>query len=212
MLIFDFFYWKLYDLFHYVKYGKPIHLFGVRCLCGMYGSGKTVSMTYIAQDFRNKYGNDILISTNFGCALQDFQFISREQLITNYDKPIIFLFDEVQNTFPSSMHNFPKEMREALTLNRKGHGKMFFWASQDHELVHKTIRRLTIEYGVCRTFFGRLTRVAWYTSLDYYQKYETVNVDNALKISPFKTVWFVQSNDLRSLYDSYSYDNGETIT
>lgn len=203
--------WKIIDLYRFKHYGKQLHLYGVRCLTGMYGCGKTMAMTKIAMDLRKKHGDDIYICTNFGLAIQDFPFNDVKQTGVQYDKPIVFMWDEVQNEFPATDKVFPKEIRQALSLNRKGHGKMFYWASQDHELVHKTIRRLTIEYGVCKTIFGRYTKVRWYRDYDYKALYEEVDINKKMKIHPFKKMKFIQSDYIRSLYNSYGWDNGEKL-
>lgn len=204
--------WKFIDVRRVRKYGRKVHLYGVRCITGMYGCGKTITMSKIALDYRNKYGDDIYICSNFGFGLQDFPFTNLKQLTEQYDKPIIFLWDEVQNDFPATEKNFPKEVRQALTLNRKGNGKMFFWASQDHELVHKTIRRLTIEYGMVKTIFGRLTKVRWFHDYDYQKLFEENDLDKKLKIRAFKREVFVQTDFIRELYNSYGWDNGEKLT
>ena len=203
--------WKLIDLRRKIKYGKKPHLFGVRCITGMYGQGKTIAMTKLALDYRKKYKDDIYITSNFGLALQDFPFNSVEQTIKQYDKPIIFFWDEVQNDFPATEKNFSKEVRRALTLNRKGNGKMFYWASQDHELVHKTIRRLTIEYGLVKTLFGRYTKIRWFLDYDYKQLFETNDIEKRMRIKPIHSQSFIQTDEIRSLYNSYGWDNGEEI-
>lgn len=211
IILLDLIKWKLIDLYRFKKHGKKLHMYGVRCLTGMYGCGKTMVMTKIACDLRRKHGNDIYICTNFGLSLQDFEFNDVKQTGIQYDKPVVFMWDEVQNEFPATDKVFPKEIRQALSLNRKGNGKMFYWGSQDHELVHKTIRRLTIEYGVCRTIFGRYTKVRWYRDYDYRALYEEVDINKKMKIHPFKKMKFIQNDYIRSLYDSYGWDNGEKL-
>lgn len=211
-LLLDLIKWKLIDLYRLRKYGRPPHLYGIRCITGMYGCGKTMTMTKIAVDYRKKYGDSIYICSNFGLLIQDFAYETVKQLGVQYDKPIIFFWDEVQNDFPATEKVFPKEVRQALTLNRKGNGKMFYWASQDHELVHKTIRRLTIEYGVTRTMLGRYTKVRWYLSDDYVAAYEEKDINKKMKLRPFKVDKFIQSDYLRNLYDSFGWDNGEKIS
>lgn len=210
-LLLDFIKWKLIDLYRNKKNGKEIHLFGIRCVTGMYGQGKTMAMSKIALDYRKKYGNDIYICSNYGLLIQDFAFTNINQLLEVYDKPIIFFWDEVQNDFPSNNKEFNPDVRRALTLNRKGKGKMFYWASQDHELVAKTIRRLTIEYGQVRTILGRYTKVKWYLAYDYQKLFNQIDVTKKMKIHPFKTLKFIQSDYIRGLYDSYAWDNGEKI-
>ena len=45
-------------------------------------------------------------------------------LLKEYDKPVVFAWDEVQNEFNSrDFKNFPVELLTLLTQNRKGHGK-----------------------------------------------------------------------------------------
>lgn len=203
--------WKLIDIYRAKKYGVKPHLYGVRCVTAMYGCGKTMTMTNIALHYREKYGDSIYICSNFGLLIQDFAFTDVKQTTIQYDKPIIFFWDEVQNDFPAQEKVFPKEIRKALTLTRKGNGKMFYWASQDHELVHKTIRRLTIEYGMVKTLFSRLTKVKWYHNYDYQKLFEENDINKKIKIHPIRREKFVQSDYLRSLYDSYAWDNGEKI-
>lgn len=211
-MLLDLIKWKFIDLYRLIKYGRKVHLYGVRCITAMYGQGKTMSMTYLATQLRKKYGNSIYICSNYGLLIQDFAFESIEQLIKQYDKPVVYFWDEVQNDFPATEKVFPKSVRQALTLNRKGNGKMIYWASQDHELVHKTIRRLTIEYGETRTLFSRYTRIKWYRKDDYQRKFEELDINKKMKIHPFKKDKFIQTDKLRNLYNSFGWDNGEKIT
>jgi hypothetical protein len=177
----------------------------------MYGMGKTMSMSWLALGYRLKYGNDVLICSNYGLLIQDFPFTNINQVAESYDKPIIFLWDEVQNDFPSTDRVFPKAIRKAFSLNRKGKGKMYYWASQDHELVHKTIRRLTIEYGQVKTILKRYTRIKWFTKLDYESLTTKLDVGKRMKIHPIRVQKFVQDDYIRSIYDSFGEDNGEKL-
>ena len=208
----EFFKWKLIDIYRFFKYKPSPHFYGVKCVTGMYGCGKTVTLTKIGYDYRKKYGSSIYITSNFGFGLQDFAFTSINQMSVIYDKPILFLWDEVQNEFPATDKNFPVEVRKALTLNRKGNGQLYLWSSQDHELVHKTIRRLTIEYCLVKTFLGRYTKLKWFHSLDYDRYFNENNFENRIKIKPFKRSSFVQTDYYRSLYDSFNRDNGEKLS
>lgn len=203
--------WIVIDLYRYKKYGKPVHFYGIHCVAGMYGQGKTTVMSKIGVQYREKFGDKIYISSNYGFGLQDFEYNNVKQLSVHYDKPILFLWDEVQNDFPATDKVFPPEVRKALTLNRKGNGKKFYWCSQDSELVHKTIRRLTIQYGLVRTLFNRYTRVRWYLKMDYEMLLAEVDVKKQLKIRPIDTMKFVQTDYLRSLFNSFTIDNGECV-
>lgn len=209
--ILSLFRWKFIDLYRLKRDGKPPHLYGIRCITGMYGCGKTVTMTFIANRLRKKYGDNIYICSNYGLSIQDFPFECISYITIDYDKPIVFFWDEVQNDFPATEKVFPKEVRQALTLNRKGNGQMYYWASQDHELVHKTIRRLTIEYGKVRTIWNRYTKIRWYFKEDYEMLTAELDVDQKRKIKPIFTESFIQTDDLRNQYNSFGRDNGESI-
>jgi len=207
----EFIKWKLIDLYRLIKYPQKPHLYGIRCIVGMYGSGKTMTMAYLALKYRKKYGDKIYITSNFGLAIQDFAFNDLEQLTIQYDKPIIFFFDEAQMEFPSSDRVLPKPVRQALSLNRKGNGKMIYWASQDEELVHKGFRRLTIEYLQVKTLFKRYTRIRTYLAMDYEQMRAEVDVNKKRKIKPIWRESYIQSDYIRSLYNSFGWDNGEKL-
>lgn len=211
IILLDFIKWKLIDIYRKYRYGEDLRLYGIRCVVGMYGMGKTMSMTMLANDYRKKYGDKIYICSNYNLKIQDFAFADINQVAITYDRPVIFFWDEVQNDFPSDDRTFPRAIRKAFSLTRKGHGKMFYWASQDHELVHKTIRRLTIEYGMAKTIFKRLTRIRWYRKLDYEALYEQTDINKRMKIHSFKKQTFVQTDYLRNLYESFTEDNGEHL-
>ena len=210
-LYINFIKWKLIDLYRFKRNHQKKHLYGVRCFTGMYGQGKTMAMTYYAKKLRDKYGDSIYITSNYGLSFQDFPFNDIKLLTRQFDKPIVYFWDEVQNDFPSTEKNFPRDVRQALTLNRKGHGKMIYWASQDHELVHKTIRRLTIEYCWVKTLSGRLTRCKWFYKDDYQLLFDENDVDKKMKIHPFKKESFVQTDYIRNCYNSFGWDNGEEL-
>ncbi len=207
-----FIYWKLIDIKKSSEGQNKPHIYGIKCVTGMYGQGKTVTMTYLANKFRNKYGNDIFIMSNYGLSIQDKEFNSIEDITKNYDKNVIFFWDEVQNDFPATDKNFSKELRIALSLCRKGNGKAFYWSSQDHELVHKTIRRLTIEYIQVKTLSGRLTKLKSYDPYDYQLMFEQNDIDKKIKIRPRRIESFIQTDELRNQYNSFGIDNGEKIT
>lgn len=212
ILLIDFIKWKIVDIVRKKRgLNNKIHLYGIRCIEGMYGQGKSTTMSFIGRDLRNKYGDKIYICSNYGFKLQDFPFNSITQIGIEYDKPIVFLWDEVQNEFPATDKVFPHEVRKALTLNRKGNGKSYYWCSQDSELVHKTIRRLTIETGLVRTLAHRYTRVKFYRQEDYLYMKDEINPNKKMKIKPIKVIKFIQTDDIRNLFNSYVYDNGEKL-
>jgi hypothetical protein len=188
---------------------KPLHLFGVYCVRGIYGAGKTITMTYIAHYYKKRYKDDILIGTNFGLAFQDFEIRSQEDLLKVYDKTVLLFVDEVQNMFPAQQKPLDEDMRKLLTLNRKGRGKRIYWSTQDDALVHKTFRRLTIVYLDCKTQFNRLTRYRSYRAQVWERLILETDVKKMRKLKPFQTQFFVQHDYLRDAYNSYGLDNNE---
>lgn len=207
-LLLEFIKWKAIDLYRFIRYRKTmdLHLFGIYCFAGLYGQGKTVCMTREALKLRKKYGDRIYICSNYGLGIQDFPLDNVQKLLADYDKPIIFFIDELQTIFPAndiSSKFLPQEILDVLSFNRKGFGKRLYWSSQDHELVSKGFRRMTIQYGECRTRFGRYSRVKWYFPYDYQNLFDQNDVNLKMRIKPIKTERFVQTDYLRSLFNSY---------
>lgn len=203
MLLYDLLYWKIKDFRYYRKNGRKLHLYGIRLVCGLYGQGKTMALTKYLSDMRDKYGDGIYISTNYGYTGEDFPLEHWKQMLTTYDKPIIFGYDEIQNEFNSRDYkNFPYELVSMLTQNRKGNGKQIVGTCQRFGRVDKVFRELCTHVSECRTFFGRLTIVRTYDCDDYNQLINTVNVNQKRKI-PKKVQRFVQTDTLRDSYDSF---------
>jgi hypothetical protein len=203
-------YWKSIDLHRYyklVKSGKKkIHIFGIWCFVGIYGGGKTISLVEYLEKMRRKHGKKIIIATNFYYENQDFAIESWEDLLKEYKKPVIFGYDELQNEFNSRDYtSFPTTLMHLLTQNRKGRGKQIVYTCQDYETVDKSFRRLTKRVVCCKTRFGRLTSCKAYTREDFENLQSCNSVKQKMKIRPIGKNMFVQSDYLRSLYDSYQY-------
>jgi hypothetical protein len=203
----EFLYWKLTDIIRAIKQGKnkTVHLYGIKCFVGNVGTGKTMSLVRYLEQHREKYGDRIYIATNFYYKNQDFAIENWEVLKKDYDKPVIFGYDELQNEFNSrNYRTFPIALMQVLTQNRKKNGKQIVYTAQDFDTVDKNFRRLTTEVVQCHTFFGRLGLVSFYTYRNYLHLMATVNVETRLKnVKPMTRSIYVQSDYLRNLYDSY---------
>ncbi|ONI46241.1 hypothetical protein AN642_00735 [Epulopiscium sp. SCG-B10WGA-EpuloA2] len=203
-LVIEFFKWKIYDLFKFFKYGRKIHLYGIKMYCGLYGMGKTMALTKYLYDMRCKYGDSIYIATNYFFEGQDFAITSWRDLLVERDKPIIFGYDEIQNEFNSrDYNNFPYELLTLLTQNRKGHGKQIVCTAQRFCRVDKIFRELCQEVIECKTILSRYTVLRHYDLEDYEMLLKTSNVNNKIKIRCFFKERFVQTDKLRNMYDSY---------
>lgn len=209
MLIMEFIYWKLKDLFKNIKdrvnkVPKKVHLYGIVGYFGLPGKGKTMGLTYELERLRKKHGDKIYICTNYFYENQDFEFQNWEQLLKVYDKPLIVAWDEVQNEFTSrNFNSFPLELLTLLTQNRKGNGIKIMYSAQRYNRVDKVFRELTQQAVMCNTILGRLTKMRYYHWEDYEQLNVSNSIDNKLKIRQMKTHSFVQTDYLRNLYNSY---------
>lgn len=196
--------WLVVDLYRFFTTPRKVHLYGIWLYCGLYGQGKTMALTEYLSRMREKYGDKIYISTNYGFKGEDFPLNSWRDLLTTYDKPIIFGYDEIQNEFNSRDYkNFPYELVKLLTQNRKGNGKQIVGTAQRFGRVDKTIRELCTHVVECRkAWFGRVTKTKKYDVEDYEQMLNEIDVMKKRKV-PCIRYSFIQTDDLRNAYDSF---------
>lgn len=186
------------------KKDKSLRIYGIYGYFGLWGQGKTIAMTKELLELRQKYGDQIYIASNYGFALEDFAFTDWQQLLETYDKPLVVAWDEVQNEFTSrNFKTFPVQLLTILTQNRKGNGIRILYSAQRWERVDKVFRELTYLCYECKTRFGRLTGIKGYYWEDYEELKVTKQVDFRMKIHPKDRRIFVQTDYLRSLFDSY---------
>lgn len=199
-----FLYWKTIDFYRgLTQPEKPLHLYGIWLYCGLYGQGKTVSLTHYLTQMRKKYGDRIYISTNYGFKGEDFPLLSWKELLTEYDRPVIFGYDEIQNEFNSRDYkNFPYELVKLLTQNRKGNGKQIVGTAQRFGRVDKVIRELCTHVVECRTLCGRWTFLKKYEIEEYEQWLSQKNLNMKSKVMHTSSN-FVQTDALRDSYDSF---------
>lgn len=196
--------WLVVDAWRFFTKPRKIHLYGVWLYLGLPGAGKTVSLTEYLIRMREKYGDKIYISTNYGFKDEDFPITHWRDLLTTYDRPVIFGYDEVQNEFNSRDYkNFPYELVKLLTQNRKGHGKQIVCTAQRFGRVDKTIRELCSHVVECRTRWGgRVTYTRKYDIEDYDMYLNEIDVIKKRKI-PYQRYRFIQTDKLRNSYDSF---------
>lgn len=201
---FQFLYWKIKDVIRFFKNPhKDLHLYGIWLYCGLYGGGKTMALTQYLSKMRKRYGDRIYISTNYGFKYEDFPLESWRELLTTYDRPVIFGYDEIQNEFNSRDYkNFPYELVRLLTQNRKGHGKQIVGTAQRFVRVDKVIRELCTHVVECHTLLGRWVFLKKYDVEDYEEMLHQVDVMKKHKV-PCRRSSFVQTDKLRNEYDSF---------
>lgn len=196
--------WLMVDLYRLFSEPRKVHLYGIWLYCGLYGQGKTMALTEYLSRMREKYGDKIYISTNYGFKGEDFPLEKWEDLLTEYDRPVIFGYDEIQNEFNSRNYmNFPYELVKLLTQNRKGHGKQIVGTAQRYMRVDKTIRELCTHVVECKkAWFGRVTKLKKYDVEDYEMFLNEIDVVKKHKI-PCQRYRFIQTDELRDMYDSF---------
>lgn len=185
--------------------GTDVHLFGIQCYYGLPGQGKTYAMCRELRRLRKRYGDRILICTNFFYDDQDFPFESWKQLLAGYDKTLIVAWDEVQNEFNSrDFKNFPIQLLTQLTQVRKGHGIRLLTTSQRYHFVDKNFRSLADTVVDCRCILGCFNALAYYDPMSYDELQQTAQIDRKMHIKPKRRECFVQNDDIRDCYDSYA--------
>jgi len=199
--------WVVVDIFRAVarRYDRRIHLYGIWCYVGLPGAGKTMSLVRYLDEQRRKYGDKILIITNFYYAGQDAHLSGYEMIEDlTYDRPVIFAWDELQNEFNSREYRgFPIGLVHELTQNRKGHGKQIVYTTQTFTAVDKNFRNLTSKVIDCRTHLRRLTVCRHFKREFYEARIESKSIERKVRIKPMRKERFLQSDYLRSRYDSF---------
>lgn len=191
------------DMMRDKKNGK-VHLYGIYGFFGLPGKGKTMCMSKYLADMRKKYGDKIYIMTNYCYNDEDFPFTGWRDLLKTYDKPLIVAWDEVQNEFNSrDFKNFPIQLLTLLTQVRKSNGIQLLYTAQRWHFVDKNFRSLSFGCYECSTVFERYTFAKLYDPVDYDNLCSQSDYDKRRKIHPKGYMDFLQTNALRTCYDSY---------
>ena len=148
---------------------------------------------------------DCLVVTNFDYYLADHIMTDWRDLLTirNGTKGIIFAIDEIHSEYDSSKWaDIPEDLLSEISQQRKQRIKIIA-SAQFFGRVAKPLREQAVTVVACKTIFGRLTLNREYDALEYASI-----VDNPLvaarKIKPLRKSSFVQSDYLRSCYDTYA--------
>lgn len=182
---------------------KSFNEFGITLFCGRQGDGKTVSMVHCLELYRHKYPK-ALIYTNFGYKYQTGALTNWNQILTlkNGTDGIIFAIDEIQNEFDVyAARGFDVSILRLITQQRKQAIKILGTA-QVFTRVTKPLREQTFDVVECRTFGGRWTFQKAFDAFEYSNVVDSmVGKDKLRRLSRRN---FVQTDELRSLFDSYA--------
>lgn len=164
---------------------------------GRQGAGKTISMIEFARRMQEEYPK-ALCTTNL-CYKNEDTELGDWRMLINYKNGIngvIVCIDELQNWFSSNdSKNFPPEMLEIITQNRKNR-RIILGTSQNFYLLAKAIRSQATEVRRCSTLLGALT---------FVRRFEPI-LDSEGNVQEFKKrgwYFFVHDKELRESYDTY---------
>ena len=192
---------KIYDIYDYFKYKRwnEFQGYGLHLYCGLFGTGKTLSLVRKARQIANRY-DYVQIYSNI--QLFDFPNPSRIHKLENYQQIIsappnsVFVIDEISTLFNSrKWADFPFILLSQLLQVRKNR-KMILATAQRFNHVDKLIRDVTTTVTVCSCYFKRLCINRVFDAYDYENS--TLYLPKVLDF-----VVYVASNKLRNSYDTY---------
>jgi hypothetical protein len=200
-------------LFRDIKHGNYFKLmYGIYGVVGEYGQGKTVDMAreYVFLHRRTFFHNPdrYIFISNFH--LGDSEHFSTladvlewYKVALSQDKGLVIFWDEIQNEYPENDRSFPQAFRTLLTQNRKNKGVRLIWSTQDYTRVNKNIRLMTTKVVQMRCLFKRYMIRRTYSRASYEDFYSCVDIAKKTKLKSLHTEIYIQSDFLRSLFDSF---------
>lgn len=197
-------YWWIQD----IKNRDPnvFNIYGLRLYCGRQGSGKTMGIVHDLEEYRRRFPK-VKIYTNFGYRAQTAPLSSLNDLINpellNGTDGVIFAIDEIQNEFSSSAsRDFPESLLSQITQQRKQR-ICILASSQVFTRIAKPLREQSFVVVECKTIGGRYTKLRYVDADDYITYAENPTPKKRMKLKNKATKCFVQTDALRSCYDSY---------
>ena len=154
--------YSIIDLYMYIKYKKwrEFNLYGIDIFVGMFGHGKTLSMTHRARMIYKQFGDSIRFISNYKLVgIPYIDLVNFNQLVdlgeedeTKYQGTVV-LIDEVENLLGNrNFSKFPLQLLHLLTQQRKK--KCYIMAScQRFSTVDKMFRILGNHVFNCNKYW-----------------------------------------------------------
>lgn len=193
--------YSVFDLIEYIKFHRwnDFSLYGIDMFIGMFGHGKTLSMTHRARLIYKKYGDKVRFISNY--ELTDIPYIpliNFNQLVdigeeesSDYIGTVV-LIDEVENVLSHRNYaNFPLALLHTLTQQRKKR-VYILCSAQRFFMVDKIFRSITTNVINCNKFW-RFQHCEVYDAWDLEQ---SMNYQNIRRKS--NNWWFVKNQDFNS--------------
>ena len=196
------------DIITYIRYKKwrEFNRYGIDLFIGMFGHGKTLSMTHQARLLYNQYGDNLRFISNY--KLNDIPYIpliNFQQLVDigeeedNKYVGTVVLIDEIENVLSHrNFANFPLALLHTLTQQRKK--KVYIMASaQRFFMVDKLFRSITTNVIDCNKYWR-------FQHCELYDAWDLENAMNYQMIRRFSNEWWFVRN-----IDYMSYDTSEMV-
>lgn len=182
---------------------------GLTLFCGRQGSGKTISAIRYLEGLKNDY--NFLLFSNIFCSFADAKIEDLSDIFKcideNRGKNIVFLIDEIQNTFSSRNKKGLNEDILRLICQQRKQKIHIVATSQVFTSVSKPLREQTNIVVNCMTKFARQTFNFWFFADDYNLYYDVTAPKKMEKLKPFNKEVFFQEDELRKKYDTFEIVN-----
>jgi hypothetical protein len=205
-LPFNFLRWIFIDSLEWSK--KSLRVSGMDMITGRTGSGKTLALCERASKYREKWGNHVLIGTNFYWSGQDFALQSWKQIdrLPEYGNlPVIIFIDEIQKEFASSAYkDFPPTLFDVIGEARKLNLRIEA-TTQYFRFADNKFREYCHTITEANNFLhkNRLFHTITYDKDDYTRKEATKDNQFPPKLDPVREHWFVADDEIYNMYNTY---------
>lgn len=196
--------YSIRDIYEYFKYQKwkDFNYFGIDMFVGMFGHGKTLSMSHTALNIYARFGDNVRFISNYELkTIPYIPLINFNQLVDlgeeqdNKYVGTVVLIDEIENVLNNRNYaNFPLELLHLLTQQRKKR-VYILCSAQRYFQVDKLWRTLTTNVYDCNKFW-RFCHLSRYDAWDYEQ---AMNPQLLKRNGNFW--WFVRNRDYNA-YDT----------
>ena len=199
-------YYTVKDTYEYFKYRKwaDFNYYGIDMFIGMFGHGKTLSMTNKARRIYKRFGKKVMFLSNYKLKgipyvpLTNFNQIveiGKENETLNKYKGIVVLIDEIEDVLSHRNYaSFPLQMLNVLTQQRKLH-VYIMCSAQRFFMVDKLFRSITTHAIDCNKYW-RLQHMVYYDAWDYE------NAMNSQLLKPLANFWWFVKNEDFECYDT----------
>lgn len=199
----------LIDVYNYIRYRKWQSLdkyFGIDMFVGMFGKGKTLSMTHRARTLYKMYGDRIRFISNYKLVdIPYIKLVSFNQIVDLQKKPdnyelTVVLIDEIEFILNNRNYSkFPLAMLSSLTQQRSLN-VYILCSAQRFQQVDKMWRILTNRVFNCNKYWR----------FQHVEVYDAWDLENSMNYRDIKRLnnlwWFVKNQDYNA------YDTKEVIS